>query len=246
MRINYTIKGSGIPVILLHGWGGSSSSLNKLQEELVVNFEVYNLDLPGFGESDTPLKTWFLGDYVNWLHGFIKENKIGKPILVGHSFGGKLAMAHAEKHQNDLSAIVLINASGIKPKSNAKKGLLYLPAKIGGAIFKLPVLRYFKKTVKKIFYKLIVRESDYIDAGVLKETFKNIINEHLDTRIRKITIPTLIVWGEKDSYTPLWMGRKITEMIKGSRLEVVAGASHDLPIKQSEMAVKIIFSFFQK
>lgn len=244
MELNYSKKGEGPAIMLLHGWGGSITSLEKLQTLLAdQGYQVFNFDLPGFGANSSLEKAMTLDDYVEFLSNFLKENQIFKPVLVGHSFGGKLAAAFASKHQDQLSKLVLINASGLNPRNSTKKKLMLIPAKVFGGFFSLPGINLAKPLARKLFYKFIVRERDYVSSNGLKETFLNVVNEHLDTRLVKIKAPTLLIWGEKDTYTPLWMGEKMAELIPNSRLEVVAEAKHILPKAAPEIVAKIIHAY---
>jgi len=247
MKINYTVKGDGPSIILMHGWGGSSASLKPLQEQLAgKGFQVFNLDLPGFGQSEMFKKVMDLTDYVEFLQAFIERMNIYKPVLVGHSFGGKIAVAYAAKYQVKLSRLVIIAASGINPRIEKKQRNLQRTAKFFGKFFNLPGLRFSKPLVRKLFYKTIVKESDYLKAGKLKETFKNVIKEHVNLLLDKIKIDTLVIWGEKDGITPLWQGKKLAQGISNARLEVIEDATHNLPLVMPELVAKIISLFIKK
>ena len=248
MRLNYTAKGQGRKtIILLHGWGGSLKSLTPLQNELIKSsdYRVFNLEWPGFGESPIIHKAAKIKDYETYLLEFISEQNIIKPILIGHSFGGKVAMSLAINNPTLLDKLILINSSGLKPKNTLKRTLLFLPTKIFGAFFKLPILRIIKKPMRKLYYKLIVRESDYLISENLEITMKNVLNENLDESVSKIQVQTLLIWGEKDTQTPLWMGNKLANEIPNSKLEVIKDAKHGLPLNQPEI-VSTLISLFLK
>ncbi|HLD03946.1 MAG TPA: alpha/beta hydrolase [Candidatus Dojkabacteria bacterium] len=247
MKINYTVKGDGPPIILMHGWGGSSASLEPLQEQLAgKGFQVFNFDLPGFGQSEMLKKVMDLSDYVEFLHAFLERMNIYKPVLVGHSFGGKIAVAFAAKYGDKLARLVIIDASGINPKIEKKQRRLQRTAKFFGKVFNLPGLHFTKPLARKLFYKTIVKESDYLKAGKLKETFKNIVKEHVDLLLSKINMETLVIWGEKDGITPLWQGKKLAQGIRNARLEVIENATHNLPLVMPELVAKIISLFIRK
>ncbi len=244
MQINYTVKGQGNKnIILLHGWGGSMESLSRLQDELArtSDFRIYNIEWPGFGKSPFPDGREFLfRDYTKALVEFIKSRKIDSPTLVGHSFGGKVSIDLALENPGLISNLILINSSGVKPKNTLKKALLFLPTKIIGTIFSLPGLRNIKPFIRKIYYKLIVREGDYLISEKLEKTFRDVLKVNFDDRLKEINTKTMIIWGEKDSYTPLWMGQKLSEGIKNSKLEVVKDAKHKLPLANPEIVATII------
>lgn len=247
LRINYSVSGEGKALVLLHGWGGSSKSLEGLQELLAADgFKVYNIDLPGFGTSETPEQPMNLADYVESLRIVFAELKLEKPVIVGHSFGGKVAIAYTAKYQDKVAALVLVNSSGINPKNELKKSAYLLPSKIFGKLFELPLLNIIKPLVRKLYYKLIVGETDYLQAGAMQETLKLVVNEHLDSEISTLKLPTLIIWGEQDTYTPLWQGKEMSRLMPSARFEVVQGATHGLPLKQPEVVADLILRYITK
>ncbi|MEI7579629.1 MAG: alpha/beta hydrolase [bacterium] len=244
MRINYEVAGAGKPLIMLHGWGGSLQSLAELQNLLSKSgFQVYNLDLPGFGQSEMLKNEMQLEDYVDFVIDFIKKLELKKPILLGHSFGGQIAARLASREKHLLSQLILVNAAGINPANTVKKFIFKKIAKTGKRIFKLPGLKQLERPVKSIFYKYIVRERDYLNANKMKATMANVVETHLEHALVQITVPTLLIWSEKDTYTPLWQGEKMASLISGSRLQVVAGARHNLPLKDPQAVLFIINSF---
>lgn len=246
MKLNYSVTGEGQDIILLHGWGGSSKSLSSLQEKLTdKGFRVYNVDLPGFGLSQLPDGAMHLTDYVGLLAEFMTSLNIISPIIVGHSFGGKIALKTAILKPELISALVLIDVSGIKPKNQFKKKMLYGVSKPFKVLFSLPLIKYLYSPLRMVYYRFIVREKDYYKSGKLRETFINVVNEHLDGDLPKIVTNTLIIWGAEDKVTPLWMGKKINSEIATSRLEVVADIGHGLPLKQPAMVAEIIYNYFK-
>lgn len=243
MQLNYTAKGQGKKtIILLHGWGGSLKSLTPLQNTLIESgdFRVFNIEWPGFGESPTFKTNAKLTDFENYLKSFINEQGIIKPILVGHSFGGKVAMSLVINNPQLVHKLILINSSGLKPKNSVKKILLFIPTKVFGILFSLPILKSVKPLVRKIYYKLIIRESDYLVSGELEDTLKNILNTNLDDNLKKISADTLVIWGEKDTKTPLWMGQKLASEIPNAKLEVIKAARHNLPLVDPELVSTMI------
>ena len=246
MSIFFTKKGKGPGVILLHGWGGSHLSMAGLQDQLYpLGYEVFNLDLPGFGESPLIKPAMTLNDYLKVLQDFIAEQKIENPILVGHSFGGKIISKLALSAKIPIKGLVLISASCIKPQNDSKKSILRKITGFGKMIFSQPFLRLFFKPIRKFYYYYIVRERDFFDAGEkLRQTFINVNDIYLDDELTLINLPTLVIWGEVDTVTPLWMGEKIAELIPQARMEVVANARHYLIKEMPEIVSKIIYNYF--
>ncbi|MFH1565662.1 MAG: alpha/beta hydrolase, partial [bacterium] len=150
-------------IIFLHGWPGDSSKFESLAKLLKSRFTLYALDLPGWGK--TLLKrTYNLEDYAKDVVSFIKVKKIKNPVIVGHSFGGRVGIKIAANYPEIPSKLFLIASAGIERKTfkgkivNAVKG--YIP---------------FKKFLRKF-----MESRDYRNlTGEKRETFKNIVNENL-------------------------------------------------------------------
>ena len=118
--------GSGNPIILLHGWGASSTIFESITNILKTKYTIYTIDLPGFGKSDEPDKPYNLDDYVDLLYQFIIDLDIYNPILLGHSFGGRIAIKFASLY--NVSKLILVDSAGLKQKNFIKtktKILLY-------------------------------------------------------------------------------------------------------------------------
>ena len=118
LNINYKIEGNGKPIILLHGWGTSMNTFESLTKEIKENYQVHLIDLIGFGKSDLPLKPINLNEYVLCLYEYINYNNISKPIILGHSFGGRIAIKYASCF-NNIEKLILI-FEGFKEKNKHK------------------------------------------------------------------------------------------------------------------------------
>ncbi len=240
----------------------------------VVNsqFTIIIPDLPGFGKSDEPKENWDLDDYVEFVDKFIvKTNRKGgfelvkdllkkidstkaaqieekiKPILIGHSFGGRIAIKYAAKYPEKIDKLILTGAAGIKHKLTAKQKALFILVKTGKAIFSLPIINKFQKPVYNIFSKIArSRKKDYYNASPrMKEIMKNILAEDLTDYLDKIKNPTLLVWGRKDKTTPLADGGIMKSRIKNCELRIVNNANHSLPYQKAEEFGEIVGEFIK-
>lgn len=126
-----------------------------------------------------------------------------------------------------------------------KKILLLIPTKIFGGIFSLPLLKSLKPLMRKIYYKVVVREADYLLSEGLSETLKKILDENLDNKVKNIEVETLLLWGEKDTKTPLWMAQYLKNEIPNSKLEIIKDARHNLPLVQPELVSTMISLFIK-
>ena len=129
VKTAYRHSGVGKDVILLHGWGQKMIMMSQIETHLEKHFSVYNIDLPGHGESDDPSVPWSVEDYETFLRDFIEKNHIENPILIGHSFGCRFAIHYAAHYP--VYKMVLTGAAGIKPKASRKMKLKTKMYKIG-------------------------------------------------------------------------------------------------------------------
>ena len=242
--VHFQKDGHGKPVLLLHGWGGNHNSWFPIYERLKKMFEVFALDLPGFGQSGSPDLNWQLDDYAGFLKMFIRQ-EIGENVsLIGHSFGGQAAIRLASLYPQMVSKLVLTDSAGIRNLGSPKKmGIMQL-AKIGKSLFSLPGLNKFQEKARQKLYR-IIGEHDYEEAGVLKEIFKNIINEDIRKDLPQIFIPALIIWGGKDKITPLKDGRLMQKLLPDSQLVVFENGSHFAYLEEPERFTRQVVDFLK-
>lgn len=246
MNYNFVKKGSGEKIILVHGWGGSLESMRNLQELLCKDFETYNLELPGHGKSETMPTVWKTKDFQEYIENFLKREKIQDFTYIGHSFGGHLGMRLSIFSKFFPKKLILINSAGLKPKNSIKKTIWKVLSTITKPLLNT-ILSPAKKFIRRVIYRHIIRETDYLNtSGIIKKTFVNVVNEHLkEDEISKIRSETLLVWGDRDSYTPFWMGNKLNKLIQKSTLKVIEG-THGIPFQQSNKVYSIILKWIKK
>jgi len=234
-------------LIILHGWQSSKEKWQKVKELLESpSLEAVALDLPGFKPDNQPDTAWGLDDYVKWL-----ENSLAgyneKVYLLGHSFGGRIAIKFAVKNPQKLKGLILAGAAGIKKKKTPRDRILLKTIKLAR---KLGVREQTSQTkglwqiCRKVFYRYILRRTDYFKANPLqKEIMKKALEEDLKPLLAQIKTPTLIVWGKKDNFTPLKDGYLMNQMIENSRIEVFAGHGHSLHLECPEKLAEKISGF---
>lgn len=220
-NIYYQRTGRGKNLVILHGWGQDSSSFWPLVDLLKQDFTLWLIDLPGFGRSDLPRKSLTVSDYAEIVKEFLKKNRLIKPICLGHSNGGRILIKLCSSYPDLVEKLILEDSSGIKPKQDIIKPLFYALAKISHFV---PNLFGLKIKLRYHFYNSL--EADYLKAGEMKETLTNMLAEDLTSDLAKITVPTFVIWGEKDKAVPLKDGKKIYQLIPDSRLEVLGNVGH--------------------
>lgn len=219
---------SGVPsaptVLLLHGWGCDSSIFQNIGEDFSRDFCVYVLDLPGFGKSEIPNVAWGVEDYADLVKTFMALEDLKQVHLIGHSFGGRIGIVIAAARDHPLQTLILVNSAGLrKLRRRLRSTLMILLAKLFKVL--IPFQTFRETYVKPYLYKML-GNTDYLNAGPLKETFVKVIGQDLSEFVKAIKIPTLLIWGENDQETPMWMAQKMNELISHSHLVVFPQAGH--------------------
>lgn len=197
--------------VFLHGWGADSSNFDFCAKELKGQRNIL-IDFPPFGNSQTKLKNWTLFTYANMVMCLCEKLNIKKYNIIGHSFGGRVAIVMSVINKEKINKLVLVDSAGMKPK---RKMSYYV--KIYNYKFRkklgLSIEKYGSKD-----YKLLDND--------MKKIFTSIVNEHLEDYLKEIKAKTLIVFGEKDNVTPVYMAKKLFKGIKDSQLYLIKDAGH--------------------
>lgn len=225
-NLYYEKHGEGKQIlILMHGWGQTTKGMDIIVQGINLDkFSVYNLDFPGFGKSVLPNFAWSVYDYNTMLEKFIEKLKIKNPILVGHSFGGRIATIYGSKNLN-LKSMVFIDAAGIKPKKN-----LYVKCRIlTFKLCKFVVKRFYKKHQQEYLnnLNLIFGSGDFNATDPkLRNIFIKTVNEDLTYLYKDIKVPVKLIWGSEDNFTPLSDAKIMHKKIQNSELVYYEGAGH--------------------
>ncbi len=217
---------------ILHGWTYQTDTwqpLLRILSERGIDLEF--LKIPGLTDGTNP--SWTLDDYVEWLKN--KTEGQEKVMLIGHSNGGRISLAFAAKYPQKVARLILEDSAGIPATGlrALKRDVFRVIAKVGGVLTK-------SETLRKILHK-IARESDYQKATPeMRQTMANLGAVDFDSILQSVRAPTLIVWGEHDTTTPLASGKIMHEKIHGSRMVVIRGARHSPHITHTKEFADII------
>lgn len=224
--LNYMDEGAGKVILLLHGWGANLSTFDSMTSALAKEYRVIRLDFPGFGGSPQPSADWDIGDYARMIADFLKKKDI-KDIhaIIAHSFGGRVTIKLTGTGALETGRIVLIGSGGIRHSSSPRQQAYKAVAKTGGAIMKLPGLRKIRGKMKRQLYEK-AGAMDYFEAGDMKNIFLRVIDEDMRETAARISIPTLLIWGENDDETPVSDGKIFHDRIEGSEMIVIPAAGH--------------------
>jgi pimeloyl-ACP methyl ester carboxylesterase len=212
------------PILILHGWGAHLEAVAPILAALEGGPDLIAVDLPGFGESDPPPEPWNAGDYGRFVREFLDHLGVERAHLVGHSHGGRVSIVLAAEEPGRVDRLLLVDSAGLRPKRTWRYRRRVAVAKLGRAVAAIggsPGRRLQERMRGR------VASRDYLEASeLMRGTFRAVIREDLSDRLRRITAPTLLVWGERDDDTPLWMGQRMEELIPDAGLVVLEGAGH--------------------
>lgn len=245
LTINYIKKGSGKTVLILPGWGTTINTYMPLINSISNYANIYCLDMPGFGNSEEPDTYWNLDNYVDFIIDFIKSQNIQDLDLIGHSNGGRIIIKLMNRIDLNFNVnkIILIGSAGIVHKKSQSKKLKIKIFKLGKKILEIkPIKTMFPNLLSKLQNKL--GSEDYKKASpVMKKTLVNLVNEDLRELLSNIKVPTLLIWGENDTATPLQDGEIMEKLIPDSGLVKVRNCTHYVFLEQTAYVNSIISNF---
>lgn len=220
-------------IFIIHGWAYNTNRWVKIISLLKkTGFEPVQLTIPGLTEKSD--KVFNLDDYVKWLYQKLKNER--DVILLCHSNGGRIALNYVIENPDKIKRLFLIGSAGIYHDElpiRLKRYLFGLSAKIGKKLIRSEFL-------KNLLYKL-AGTSDYKDAAEnMKKTMLNLINSDKKLNLLKVAVPTILIWGDDDSITPLSDAKKMNSLIKKSKLEIIPGGKHSPHFTHPQQVVEII------
>ncbi len=224
LKINYETAGEGSDLLLLHGWGANVQVMRPMLQHFSSYMRVTSVDLPGFGGSDPPGSAWTVYDYADFVEKFIAAAGIKDPVLLGHSFGGRLAIILGSRGVG--RRLILTDAAGILPKRGADYYARVYSYKAAKKVMSLPGLKKHKEQALELWRKNNP-SSDYSAAqGVMRQIFVQVVNEDLQPLLPGIKQSTLLIWGDQDTATPLSDGKLMEKLIPDAGLVVFEGCGH--------------------
>jgi len=226
LNIVYDVSGpeSGAPVILMHGWGCNHTTVASIANAINGSMLVYSLDLPGHGSSDEPPEAWGIEKFTSLVEEFARRLNIKSPVLIGHSFGGRISILMSSR--TDVSKVVLVDAAGIKPRRSLKYYSKVYSFKAAKKI--LPYI-IGKKNAGKVIdaWRGKAGSADYRNSSpVMRAVMSICVNEDLKHVMPSIKAPTLLIWGENDTATPLSDAKTMERLIPDAGLVSFPDCGH--------------------
>ena len=230
--VNYIQYGNpkGKDIILLHGWGQNIEMMKPIGDNL-EDYHITILDFPGFGESDEPKTALTIYDYEEILEELLSDLKIRNPIVMGHSFGGRVAIVYASR--NKVEKLVLFGAPCIRNERKSTK------EKVLKGLKKLPGMNGIGEYMKKF-----IGSDDYRNASpIMRETLVNTVNEDLTECAKKIEAPTLLIWGTLDTAAPIEDAKRLEGLLIDGALIELPGCTHYAYLEALPQVINILNNF---
>ena len=234
LNINYIRYGNkkGKSIVFLHGWGQNIQMMKSLADPFSDEFDIVILDLPGYGLSDEPKRVYKVSDYVDCIKNLLDSLNIKKPILVGHSFGGKISLLYASMY--DTEKLVLL-ASPFKQEIQK----LSIKTKILKSAKKIPVLNKLEGFAKKH-----IGSTDYRNASpMMRQILVETVNLDITEDVKKINCPTLIIWGTLDEAVPVERAYELEKLIKDAGVVIYENCTHYAYLERLGQTINVLKSF---
>jgi len=234
-------------IVILHGWNLSGSRFAGLAEVLRKRkYRVFTPDFPGFGQEEAPKRPWHVVDYAEFLHRYIQGHGITRPVLIGHSFGGRVALKFAQLYPSSVRALILSGTPGFSPVPKKKMFVFLLIAKIGGFLFSIPPLTLFSDWARRWLYYVAGAREFMRAEGSMRQTFKNIVQDNLVSAMESVRVPCLLLWGEYDVIVPVTIARRMQEAIMHAKLTIIPEKDHGVPFKDADVFAQYADGFIRK
>ena len=231
-------------ILILPGWGDTRNTFRYLIDYLKNDYTIYILDYPGFGNSPFPDHDLDIFDYTMYIIQFMNHFSIKNPIIISHSFGGRISILLTGFYNIQVSKMILISSAGIKQKRTLKNIIKTYTYKL------LKKINFFLPKNKREQYKKKLLNtfgsSDYskLSSNMMK-TFRQIIDQDLSCYLSNINSEVLLIWGEIDEDTPLKDGLLMRKKMKHSALITIPNSSHYVHLQNPLLVNKIVKEFIK-
>jgi pimeloyl-ACP methyl ester carboxylesterase len=240
LRLQFRLRGAGEPLLMLHGWGGNSLSFMSAASRLEEHFRTLAPDLPGFGFSEAPPEAWGSADYARVVSALPKSAGFESVNVMGHSFGGKVALALATAYPELVKKLVIVASPivNLPPEPGVRRASRRY-SMLRGAAKLLPPLRERMLDWGRNRFG----SADYKAAGPLRPTMVRVVNEDWRPALPAIQAPVLLIWGSADTEVPLRVAQEAMELLPHAELVTLEGAGHFPFLDQPEAFAEAVVSF---
>lgn len=248
VKLHYEMYGQhGPKVLLLHGWGCSTKHFDPIVKAMEQDYRLCVIDFPAHGLSSRPPEPWGVEDFCTCVRALIEEIDFAPCDIIAHSFGGRVAIMLSSLYPQLVRRMVLTGCAGLKKektpeqqkreKTFKKKKALLMHLK------KWPLVGALsQKALHAMQQKYGSADYNALDDE-MKKTFVKVISQDLRPYLGSIKASTLLVWGEKDADTPLWMGQTMEKEIPDAGLVVFENDDHFAYLRQWPRFVAVVKAF---
>ena len=240
IKTGETIVGDGHPVLMVHGWGAN----HRLMEPLALRlghhgYQCHLFDLPGFGDSDEPPEPFTILDYSAFCLAYMDHHQLTDVNYFGHSLGGRIGLILGSDHSHRIRKLVLSNSAGIKTEAALHRRVRLSLYKAARSSLKRVGARSAAEGLREIYGRQFGSDDFRSASPVMRQTLINVVNKDLLDYAKRVSVATILIWGDEDQDTPLWMGQTLEAAIPNAALIVHAGAGHyaylDFPDKTASI-----------
>ncbi len=237
--VRATVPSDGTGIVYLHGWGRNKSDVLPFLDLLPKETAVFVPDLPGFGDTEAPGGPWGASEYADSLADAICEfssrYEISDTVIVGHSFGGKVALVLAVKNiVPALVGVVLVGAPILRPTDAPSPSVRY---RLWRALFHLKLVSSARFEHVRDAYG----SSDYRNAsGMMREVFVRVVNEEHGDEMRTVAIPVEMVAGSTDTAAPIECARRAAALNPLAHLTTLEGLGHMIPLTRPDAIAEAV------
>jgi len=236
LNLNYIQYGNekGKDILLLHGWGQNIDMMKPLGDAFSSNYRIIIIDLPGFGKSEEPTEIWTLYDYVDCIHELLAKLNVNNPILLGHSFGGKISLLYASMYP-----IKKLVVCGSPYRKEIKE--ISTKTKVLKSLKKVPGLNRLEDFAKKH-----IGSRDYREASkLMREIMVEHVNLDITEEVKKIKSSTLIIWGDQDEAVPLECAYELEKLISDAGVVLYPGCTHYAYLEALKKTINVVRVFLE-
>ena len=252
VRLQYLEQGqqTGVPVILLHGVTDSWRSFEPMLPHLPQSLRVFALSQRGHGDSDRPETGYRFKDFSDDVLAFLDAQEIAAAVIVGTSMGSSVAQHFAIHHPERTLGLVLMGAftsyDNVTLKAFYQSTIALLTDPIDPALAREFQLSTLTQPVPPKFLDTVVQESLKVPARVWKDAFAGFFEDTTWKHLGHISAPTLIIWGDQDTFAPRSDQVVLNEVIENSRLSICQGAGHALHWEEPQRVAAELLEFFDQ
>lgn len=250
VEIHYEQRGEKGPnLLLLHGWGCSAKHFEPITLDLARDYRVTVIDFPAHGESGRPPEPWGVKEFAACVKDLMTQLQLAPCDLIAHSFGGRVALYLAANEPQLVNRLVITGGAGLKKEqteAQKKRSAQYQKKKkLLENMQKWPLLgKLAEEGLEALRQKYGSADYNALDAE-MRKTFVKVISEDLRPLLPRIQASALLVWGENDQDTPLWMGQTMEKEIKDAGLVIFENDDHYAYLRQWPRFVAVIRAFLK-